>query len=235
MKRTAALSKLMPRTKTALRNYAPLALISFTLLYLELVVIRWLASEIRIFAYFKNFPLLATFLGFGIGCILAPRARNHFRFAPWLLLIVAAVICFAPRGGYVHVTFIDPFEYYALGNWKSTNAVRTLLTGFGVLVGIFALVVSLFVTLGEKLGQCFNNVERLPGYTVNVAFSLLGGLFYAALTSLETGPLAWMAFAILLLLPFFFKSKTTLLAFAGLLLLPWLLIPKGVVWSPYYR
>jgi len=225
----------MPRGRSLLRSYASLALISFALLYLELVVIRWLASEIRIFAYFKNFPLLATFLGFGIGCILAPRARNYFRFAPWLLLILSAVICFANRGGYVHVTFIDPFEYYLIGNWSRTNPLTTVLTGSGVLVGIFALVVGLFVTLGEKLGQCFNNVETLPGYTVNVAFSLLGGLFYAALTSLQTGPIVWMAFASLLLLPFFWKSRTTLLVFPCLLLLPWFLIPKGVVWSPYYR
>jgi hypothetical protein len=225
----------MPRTETALRKYAPLALISFVLLYLELVVIRWLASEIRIFAYFKNFPLLATFLGFGIGCILAPRARNYFRFAPWLLLILAAVICFAPLGGYVHVTFIDPFEYYAIGRWDVAHPVRTLLTGFGVLVGVFALVVGLFVTLGEKLGECFNKVETLTGYTVNVTFSLLGGLFYAGLTSLQTGPFVWMAFAALLLLPFFWKSRAALAAFPCLLLLPWFLVPKDVIWSPYYR
>jgi hypothetical protein len=227
--------KLMPGTKAVLRNYASLALISFVLLYLELVVIRWLASEIRIFAYFKNFPLLATFLGFGIGCILAPRARNYFRFAPWLLLALVAVICFATRGGYVHITFIDPFEYYTLGEWKVTNPVTTLLTGFGVLSGIFALVVVLFISLGEKLGQCFNDVKPLAGYTVNVAFSLLGGLFYAVLTSKGTGPLVWMAFATLLLLPFFWKSKATLLVFPCLLLLPWFLVPKDVIWSPYYR
>lgn len=226
----------MPRLKTALRSYAPLALISFLLLYLELVVIRWLASEIRIFAYFKNFPLLATFLGFGIGCILAPRARNYFRFAPWLLLILSAVICLAPLGGYVHVTFIDPLEYYVIGRWDmTTSPARTIFTGFGVLLGIFALVVGLFVTLGEKLGQCFNRVETLPGYTVNVAFSLLGGLFYAALTSIQTGPFVWMAFATLLLLPFFWKSRITLLALLCLLLAPWFLVPKDVIWSPYYR
>jgi hypothetical protein len=110
-----------------------------------------------------------------------------------------------------------------------------MLTGFGVLVGVFSLVAGLFVALGEKLGQCFNDVETLTGYTVNVASSLLGGLFYAALTTLETGPVVWMAFAALLLLPFFFKSKVTLLVFPCLILLPWFLVPKDVIWSPYYR
>jgi hypothetical protein len=225
----------MTHSRTSFKACARLALISFVILYLELVVIRWLSTEIRIFAYFKNFPLLATFLGFGIGCILAPRARNYFRFAPYLLLIVAALICFAPILGYVHVTFIDPFTYYTIGNWNFSNPISTLLKGFVVLVGVFVLVVGLFVTLGERLGQCFNDVDVLTGYTLNVAFSLLGALFYAGLTSLQTGPLVWMTFAAILLLPFFWKSKMALAAFACLILIPWLLIPKGVVWSPYYR
>ena len=82
------------------RRYAPLALISFLCLYLELVVIRWLASEVRIFAYFKNFPLMAAFLGAGVGCLLAQRRRDYFRHAPLLLFILAAVISFAYRGGF---------------------------------------------------------------------------------------------------------------------------------------
>src|SRR5437762_5882725 len=54
----------------SVRRYASLALISFLSLYLELVVIRWLASEVRIFAYFKNFPLMAAFLGSAQGACL---------------------------------------------------------------------------------------------------------------------------------------------------------------------
>src|SRR5436853_3757226 len=30
-------------------------------------MIRWISSEIRVFAYFKNFVLIACFLGFGLG------------------------------------------------------------------------------------------------------------------------------------------------------------------------
>ncbi len=225
----------MTTTSTSLRNYARLAFVSFLLLYLELVVIRWLATEIRIFAYFKNFPLLATYLGFGVGCILASRNKNLFRFAPWLLLLLAAIISFAPIGGYVHVVFVNPFEFYTIGVWKTSNPIKTLMIGYAVLIGIFVLVAALFVTLGEKLGQCFNQVEALRGYTVNVAFSLLGALIYAGLTSLQTGPLIWMGFAALLLVPFFWRSKVTWIALAGLVLVPLLLVPKNIKWSPYYR
>ena len=47
--------------------YTQLAAMSFLMLFCELSLTRWISSEIRIFAYFKNFVLVACFLGFGIG------------------------------------------------------------------------------------------------------------------------------------------------------------------------
>src|SRR6266852_8879121 len=55
---------------------AGLILASVLGLYLELLLIRWISSEIRIFAYFKNFVLIACFLGFGLGCHLSRRRAN---------------------------------------------------------------------------------------------------------------------------------------------------------------
>ncbi len=53
-----------------------LILASLLGLFLELMLIRWVSSEIRIFAYFKNFVLMACFLGFGLGCSLCHRKIN---------------------------------------------------------------------------------------------------------------------------------------------------------------
>ncbi len=215
------------------RKYAPLALISFATLYLEIVIIRWLASDIRIFAYFKNFPLLASFLGFGIGCILAPRQRNYFRFAPVLLFLVTAVIGLAPRWGYTHIVFADPLEYYLLGTYGPINPFR-VLKGTAAVLGIFALIVALFVALGERVGEYLNQVPPLAGYSINVGFSLAGVLFYALLSQLRTGPATWILVAGLALFPFFRKA----LRFAPLLaaiVLATVLRPQSVTWSPYYR
>ncbi|HEX7232621.1 MAG TPA: hypothetical protein VF452_19690, partial [Candidatus Binatia bacterium] len=60
------------------REHFELFLISFIALFLELVIIRWLSTEIRIFAYFKNLPLMAAFMGFGIGCYLFRSADTLF-------------------------------------------------------------------------------------------------------------------------------------------------------------
>ena len=45
-------------------------------LFLELALIRWVSSELRVFAYCKNLVLVASFLGFGAGCFLARRRAD---------------------------------------------------------------------------------------------------------------------------------------------------------------
>jgi hypothetical protein len=47
-------------------SWQSLALWSLLSLFMELLMIRWISSEVRIFAYFKNFVLIACFLGFGL-------------------------------------------------------------------------------------------------------------------------------------------------------------------------
>src|SRR5437879_11086744 len=47
-----------------------LVLASFLTLFAELALIRWIAVEVRVFAYFKNLTLLLCFVGFGLGCAL---------------------------------------------------------------------------------------------------------------------------------------------------------------------
>jgi hypothetical protein len=55
-------------------NLFTLVLASALTLFAELALIRWVATEVRIFAYAKNLALLLCFLGFGLGCALAARA-----------------------------------------------------------------------------------------------------------------------------------------------------------------
>src|SRR5437763_15855319 len=57
-------------------SYRQLALVSLLGLFLELLMIRWISSEIRIFAYFKNCVLIACFLGFGVGCSICRKRIN---------------------------------------------------------------------------------------------------------------------------------------------------------------
>src|SRR5205807_10172884 len=50
------------------RNVA-LFLISVLALFMELLLIRWISTEINIFAYLQNTILVVCFLGLGMGCL----------------------------------------------------------------------------------------------------------------------------------------------------------------------
>jgi hypothetical protein len=66
------------------------ALLSGLGLSVELLLIHWLDVHVRPLAYLKNLPLIASFLGLGIGFALAGWARSLLRFA--LPLFFAALI-----------------------------------------------------------------------------------------------------------------------------------------------
>ncbi len=53
------------------RRDAAVFLISAAILYLELVLIRWLGTEVRVFAYLGNLVLVVCFFGAGLGCYRA--------------------------------------------------------------------------------------------------------------------------------------------------------------------
>ena len=59
-------------------------LLSFTLLFFELLCIRWIPAYVRYLSYFTNFILLASFLGMGVGILAARRASFRWRVRSWL-------------------------------------------------------------------------------------------------------------------------------------------------------
>src|SRR5688500_11147519 len=67
-------------------------LASFLVLFLEIALIRWMPAYIRLLAYFSNFILLASFLGIGVGCLLATARAGLFAFFPALMAAVVAAV-----------------------------------------------------------------------------------------------------------------------------------------------
>ena len=72
-------------------SWSQLALVSLLSLFMEMLMIRWVAAEVSAFAYFKNVVLIAYFLGFGLGCYLHASASTCwclcFRYAFSVALI----------------------------------------------------------------------------------------------------------------------------------------------------
>src|SRR2546428_4481976 len=67
-------------------------LVSFSMLFFELLCIRWVPSYVRYLSYFNNFILLASFLGIGLGTLSARRQRFWFPPFPVLLALLVVII-----------------------------------------------------------------------------------------------------------------------------------------------
>jgi spermine/spermidine synthase len=227
-------------------NRFELILISFAALFLELAIIRWLSTEIRIFAYFKNLPLMAAFLGFGIGFFCYRSADKLFyKWFPRLLAILVSVIALAPVLGITRVIFVDPRQYFLLGAGFGDHAEVSMPSLFNaskaylVITLVFALVVATFTALTAKLGELMNRETPLGGYSVNVLGSLLGIFGFSLASYLESPPLLWLG----VIYPLFIYSywghnqlKLALVYFvasAAIAMRMSLAIPA--FWSPYYQ
>src|SRR5436305_14365787 len=67
-------------------------LVSFAMLFFELLCIRWIPSYVRYLSYFNNFLVLASFLGIGLGMLSARRERFWFPPFPLLLGLLVLII-----------------------------------------------------------------------------------------------------------------------------------------------
>jgi SAM-dependent methyltransferase len=180
-----------------------LALISLASLFLELLLIRWVASEIRIFAYFKSLVLIACFLGFGLGCYLT-RRRIHLAYTLVPLLAMAFLIelpwapvrhLIANLSGFigwlsdVHIWG----RAYFVGN--SLWGLAAALLAMSVLVSLCGLIGITFVPLGQMVGWYLENSRNgILGYSVNVFASIVGIWLYTLLCFAATPPVVWFAF-----------------------------------------
>ena len=184
-------------------SYWQLALISVAGLFLELLMIRWISSEIRVFAYFKNFVLVACFLGFGLGCYLSRRPVN---LSVMLLSLVAlALICELPipslrllvKGLTVMVGAISGVDIWGVPSMPLNG--HTLLIMIGALffvIPVFGLIAFVFVPIGQLVGWYLENAsDGISGYTVNILGSLVGIALYTLLCFLSQPPAIWFLIA----------------------------------------
>ena len=76
--------------RAAARRAARLFAISFLALFLELMLIRWVPAVAKIVAYYANLMLISSFLGLGMGALVARRGGRLFR---WFPLLLAVTVC----------------------------------------------------------------------------------------------------------------------------------------------
>jgi len=226
-------------------SWLSLALWSLLSLFMELLMIRWVSSEIRIFAYFKNFVLIACFLGFGLGCYMARRAINLLlMLVP--LLVLATLIQFPWKGLRSAISqlpaFVGASTEMQVWGVPPANAWPALAVAAAVIVPIFGLITFFFLPMGQLVGWYLENSCRgTLAYSVNVLAALCGIIIYTILCFLSQPPLIWFLVAGILLVVLFWglpRLKWAVIAVFALCLGLLLINPQKnakVYWSPYQK
>lgn len=165
-----------------------LALGSFLGLYFELIAIRWLSSEFRYFAYYKNIPLIACFLGLGIGLARADRPRDP---SPWFLPLCStlAFLLLLGSGTFLAAALAPRSEEAFLGVRARGTAEQ--LAFYGLIVGVYVAVAGCLIPLGQGIGRWMTRFPPLAGYTLNVGASLVGVLTITGFSFLSLPPVTW--------------------------------------------
>lgn len=203
-------------------------LISFTMLFFELLCIRWIPSYVRYLSYFNNFLLLASFLGIGLGMLSARRERFWFPPFPVLLLLLVFIIAKTQFNVIVDSSQVLYFGMAAQQSAQSEN--------FLVLPLIFGLVTISFIPLSRAFGRLFSQLDPLTAYTYDIIGSLTGIAAFFAISYFSLPPLAWFAILSVLLLLLSAKRTVLLVAvFLGITLVEVAQLQAGVYWSPYYK
>ncbi|MBM3255449.1 MAG: hypothetical protein FJZ08_04035, partial [Candidatus Omnitrophica bacterium] len=218
-------------------------IVSFLILFLEILLIRWISSEIRIFAYLNNLVLLACFLGIGLGCYLS-RGRMGNMLVPFILLAFIAV-CIRYEV-FAQITYnLSGFQDTHI--WWTSKEINflSILVGISSTLTLFLMVLCLFVPLGQMLGRLFDEHHNtIVAYSINIGAGILGLWFFNWLSFLNSPPLVWVAIFLagmfILIARLAYRGKVMLLAFLLSVFTCLVFIKTGAstektFWSPYQK
>jgi SAM-dependent methyltransferase len=205
-----------------------LVLASFVMLFVELALIRWTSANNLYLVHLTNFVLLASFLGIGLGFLLARAGRDLFLLAPvGLAGLVAFVLAFP----------VQTVERN--GGWGLGGALGLApLPRWVSLPAIFLLTVGVMASLAQEVARTFALFEPLEAYRLDVLGSIAGIAAFAGLSFLRLPPLAW-ALLVAAALVGLLGGRLGGWQAAGVGLVVLLLgaqtVLGGFLWSPYYK
>ncbi len=210
-----------------------LFLTSGTLLFVELLLIRWIPSEVIYIGFFSNFVLMGSFLGIGLG-IIAGRNGRRLPLSPFALLLFGVVLLIYQAQLNVQVRSPDEL-FFGLAESQSANV------NFLVLPFVFLLVTGLMAALALPLGPLLKSLPPLRAYATDILGSMAGIVAFTALSAAGTNPLLWFGVvAILLLLLALGNGASAWGLVSGIAMVAtlWVVMANvagGDIWSPYYR
>ena len=210
-----------------------LFLTSATLLFVELLLIRWVPANVVYVGFFNNFLLLASFLGIGIGILLGRR------------LSASTAVYFAPIafGLVLFVSLAQVNVKNELGDlWFATREGQRLDINFFVLPSLLVLTTTAMAFLALPLGPLLRAMPPLRAYAFDIGGSMAGIALFAGVSLAGLPPSVWFTIGGLLVAVLTFGAagrwQRTLAAAAllGAVTLCWgIETIGGDTYSPYYR
>jgi len=201
--------------------------LSFAALFLELMMIRWVPAVIRLVAYYGNLMLISSFLGLGLGAMLAQRTRNLLSLFPLVLLIDIGLLVF---GGsqFIIPSGSSEARFY---NWGTGT-----IFNYAGLIAVFILNTAVFVPLGQEIGRLFRAQPPLRAYAFDLGGSLCGTLLFGLFSVLHFSPLfGVVAVAIIFVLATWRRVWLwSLTPFPLALIIAPIATDANAIWSPYY-
>jgi spermidine synthase len=207
-----------------------LFLISFLILFFELVCIRWLSSYVLYLGYFTNFVLLGSLLGIGAGALLAHKPYKLSKWLPAVLFVFLVGSLFA--GAQVNPDFAD-IVYF------TNNIALVQLPPYILLPIIFIGVAVIFTLLAQDLGILLTKFAPLKAYTLNILGSLAGIAFFMIISFLWLPSWVWFLVFAIFVIPFLPTGRSLgpniilLLGLVGVIAASDYTLVN--IWSPYYR
>lgn len=224
----------LPAVAYLARPTVRLLLTSATLLFVELLLIRWIPANVKYIGFFSNFILMASFLGIGAGILLGRRAGSLLLspFPPLLLGLVLLVV-----GAQLNVRVSGGDEIF-FGLAESTSAD----VNFVVLPLVIVLVTGLMASLALPLGPLLRSMPPLRAYAIDIGGSMIGIAAFALVSQLGLGPTVWFALVGLALLLLALGSGPTVWSSIGGAAMIMVILTSASIglasrdsWSPYYR
>ena len=212
-------------------------------LFAELAVIRWIATEVRVFAYVKNLALLLCFLGFGLGCALARQSPRWTTAAKALLGLILVV-----RLPWFGETIMESLSRFLGGAQDFEMWVADTKRHWGyfllatlIITLLLLLITYLFIPLGQKVSRQIELAPRpLTGYSWNLFGSLVGILAFFAISWMALPP--WMWFSVVLAGMVWLQSARRDRVLLALAVVPVILLlhdPASAhhfnLWTPYQQ
>ncbi len=226
-----------------------LFLISVLALFLELLLIRWIATEVNIFAYLQNTVLVVCFMGLGMGCMTCRQPIIMRNLLVPLFILVLLLTVPGTRGLLALISVLlsgvgDLLVWVILFNASPGKTMFQVFAGLAGTFSLMYLIWNIFVPLGRILGRLMDDhPNTIAAYSVNIAGSLAGVWVFVLLSVFYQPPSVWFLILAGLLLPFLGATererRINLVLLVYVIGLSWLggrhSDSGEVLWSPYQK